>query len=168
MMSLWNFSNAIYAVPSVADECLLLQDKYGVDVNLLLFCCYAAVVRGIQLSEEDMVDIEQHVADLRSGVVVPLRNCRKTMKQGLATLRHKERKRAEYLRSKVKGLELAAERLQQSMIMAWLRSREGMDRRSSPIDPESNLDRLLKRYRRGSQTIPFPDHLARAALVYAK
>ena len=36
----WRFSLRIY--PAVADTCLELQDRFGVDVNVLLFLLFAA------------------------------------------------------------------------------------------------------------------------------
>jgi len=35
----WAFSLALYGKPGVAPALLGLQDRLGVDVNLLLFCC---------------------------------------------------------------------------------------------------------------------------------
>ena len=34
----WNYSLALYARAEVAKTCLALQDRLGLDVNLLLFC----------------------------------------------------------------------------------------------------------------------------------
>ena len=39
----WQFSGAVYAHPGVAEACLDLQDRHGLDVNLLLFCAWAGV-----------------------------------------------------------------------------------------------------------------------------
>lgn len=36
----WDFSLAVYAREGVAPACLALQERHGVDVNLLLFCCW--------------------------------------------------------------------------------------------------------------------------------
>ncbi|MCG8546534.1 MAG: TIGR02444 family protein, partial [Alphaproteobacteria bacterium] len=33
----WNFSLRAYARPGVADACIRLQDRYGVDVNVLFY-----------------------------------------------------------------------------------------------------------------------------------
>jgi uncharacterized protein (TIGR02444 family) len=43
---LWSFSLAVYSDGSVQQECLNLQDQYGIDVNVLLFCAYAGVIHG--------------------------------------------------------------------------------------------------------------------------
>ena len=38
----WQFSLDFYARPGVADACLELQDRAGVDVNVLFFVLYLA------------------------------------------------------------------------------------------------------------------------------
>ena len=38
--SFWSFSLKVYAAPDVGDECISLQDGYGIDVNLLLFAAF--------------------------------------------------------------------------------------------------------------------------------
>ncbi|HEY9550471.1 MAG TPA: TIGR02444 family protein, partial [Kiloniellaceae bacterium] len=37
----WQFSGAVYARRGVAEACLALQQRHGLDVNLLLFCAWA-------------------------------------------------------------------------------------------------------------------------------
>ncbi|HEX6103216.1 MAG TPA: TIGR02444 family protein, partial [Alphaproteobacteria bacterium] len=37
----WSFSVALYGRPGVAPACLALQDRFGCDVNLLLFAIWA-------------------------------------------------------------------------------------------------------------------------------
>src|SRR3974377_2490761 len=50
--SLWNFSLAAYANKAVQDECLALQDEFGLDVNLILLCSYLGAVHGVTLTAE--------------------------------------------------------------------------------------------------------------------
>lgn len=80
MISFRDFSFTVYTAPEVEEECLILQDDHGVDVNMLLFCAYAAVVAGVVLSAQDLADIDQEVAALRDGVIAPLRTCRRELK----------------------------------------------------------------------------------------
>ena len=40
----WSFSLAVYSDTAVQAECLDLQDRHGIDVNLLLFCAYVGAV----------------------------------------------------------------------------------------------------------------------------
>ena len=40
---LWEFSLEFYAQPGVASACLALQDRCGVDVNVLLLMCWCGL-----------------------------------------------------------------------------------------------------------------------------
>ncbi|MGE4220898.1 MAG: TIGR02444 family protein, partial [Alphaproteobacteria bacterium] len=42
--ALWPFSLSVYARPGVAEACLALQARRGLDVNLLLWCGWRAAV----------------------------------------------------------------------------------------------------------------------------
>ena len=50
----WDYSLALYGRPGVEACCLRLQDRLGVDVNLLLLCCWLAA-RGHDTIGEDAV-----------------------------------------------------------------------------------------------------------------
>lgn len=165
-MSFRDFSFTVYTTPGVEEECLCLQDDHGVDVNILLFCAYAAVVAGITLSEPDLIEIESEVEALRDGVIVPLRTCRRALKQGIARLYPETVLEAQQLRDRVKELELAAEHLEQDSLTAWL-SASGRSGRGAPLTPNDNIGLLLSRYRRGDSEPPFTENLARAALACA-
>jgi uncharacterized protein (TIGR02444 family) len=43
----WRFSLRIYRAPGVADECIAVQERYGIDVNLMLFCAWLAAERNL-------------------------------------------------------------------------------------------------------------------------
>ncbi|MFB3151067.1 MAG: TIGR02444 family protein, partial [Alphaproteobacteria bacterium] len=36
----WDFALVVYRRDGVAEACLALQESQGVDVNVLLFCCW--------------------------------------------------------------------------------------------------------------------------------
>lgn len=164
-MSFRDFSFAVYTAPGVEEECLCLQDDHGVDVDILLFCAYAAVVAQVMLSAEDLADIDQEVAGLRDGVIVPLRTCRRAMKQGIAVLPPEQAGKARQLRERVKDIELAAEYLEQDRLVAWLAASERT--RLSSVAPKDNIGLLLSRHRRADREPPYPDNLVRAALSCA-
>lgn len=164
MMSFRDFSFAVYTAPGVEEECLCLQDDHGVDVNILLFCAYAAVVAKTMLSVQDLAEIDREVAGLRDGVVVPLRTCRRALKQGIARLYPEQVHDAQRLRARVKDVELAAEYLEQDSLVAWLAESGRGAGRASSVVPEENIGQLLSRHRRGDRMPPYPDNLARAAL----
>lgn len=104
----WNFSVAVYGQPGVAPACLALQDEWQLDVNVLLFCLFAAS-RGHTLQANELQALEEAVRPWREQVVRPLRAVRRWLKapQVPAALDIGS------LRQQVQGLELLAERSQQ-------------------------------------------------------
>lgn len=105
----WRFSLGFYRRPGVADACIALQDQCGVDVNLLLFLLWLASLRR-RLSVAEVRSVSDRVRGWHSGVVAPLRELRRKLKQEHSLV---EAGTAELFRTKIKGLELEAERLQQ-------------------------------------------------------
>lgn len=107
----WGFSLALYGGPGVADACLSLQDRHGLDVNLLLFCCWAGA-QGRALDASDVARLLASVEDWQRSVVRPLRQVRRRLK-GLAAA---ESGRLGDLRRAIKDCELAAERIEQAIL----------------------------------------------------
>jgi uncharacterized protein (TIGR02444 family) len=111
----WRFSLKFYRQPGVADACIALQDGCGVDVNLLLFLLWqASEKRRLPLAE--VKSIAEKVGAWNRDVIMPLRALRRRLKQDAPLVAAGE---AELFRTKVKGLELEAERLQQEAMFAW-------------------------------------------------
>jgi len=102
---LWAFSLATYDHPGVATACLALQDRYGLDVNLLLFCCWAGA-RGHKLTRPKLKRLGDQVAAWQAEVATPLRAVRRRLKQ-------EGDDAAQDLRAKVLELEIEAERIEQ-------------------------------------------------------
>ncbi|HEY7666241.1 MAG TPA: TIGR02444 family protein [Xanthobacteraceae bacterium] len=110
----WRFSLGFYRRAGVADACIALQEEAGVDVNLLLFLLWLAS-SGRQLSAAEVQALEDKVAPWRKAAVIPLRTVRRALKSPAfaddtalvpaAT--------AELFRTRIKAVELEAERLQQ-------------------------------------------------------
>jgi len=111
----WRFSLAVYAAPGVAEECLALQDEFGADINLLLFCAWAGTKRAGVLGDADIAGAEAAVVNWRNDVVRPLRAVRRTLKRIEGD--------DSGLRSKVKTVELAAEQVEQAMLYSYAGSR---------------------------------------------
>jgi uncharacterized protein (TIGR02444 family) len=112
----WQFSLAVYAAPGVADECLVLQDRYDVDVNVLMFCAWIGKARQIQLTLDEVKAIAAVVKPWQEGAVKPLRSVRRYMK-GVS---HSS---VGNLRGRVKAAELAAEQVEQAMLFAYAEER---------------------------------------------
>ncbi len=110
----WRFSVAFYRQPEAAQACLELQDRCGVDVNLLLFLLWMARA-GRSLADDEMTALDARLSRWRSEVVRPLRDMRRMLKADPPLL---EAAPAEGFRERVKALELEAERLQQEAMYA--------------------------------------------------
>jgi uncharacterized protein (TIGR02444 family) len=131
----WRFSLHFYRQAGVADTCIALQDECGVDVNLMLFLLWLAA-NGRQLSAGDVKDLDAAVRDWRNLTIVPIREARRKLK-GAATLI--ETNKQEAFRTKIKALELDAERLQQEALYSRSRSSLLGSEAAPPIAARANL-----------------------------
>ena len=105
----WSFSLSFYARRGVPELCLELQDRHGVDVNVLLYLLFLAT-QGRRLEAAEIDAIEHTAADWRSSVVRPLRSIRRALKADIGPF---DTRLTAAFRDAVKGIELEAERLQQ-------------------------------------------------------
>jgi uncharacterized protein (TIGR02444 family) len=105
----WRFSLRLYRRPEVADACIALQESADVDVNLLLFLLWQATL-GRELSTSEVTDLERRIGVWREMTVIPLRNVRRALKSPPALVAALT---AEAFRTRIKAVELEAERLQQ-------------------------------------------------------
>jgi uncharacterized protein (TIGR02444 family) len=108
----WQFSIKFYAVPGVADACIALQDQAKVDVNILFYLLWNAT-EGRAFNAADVAEIERRIGPWRDMAVVPIRNIRRALKAPPPVI---EPAAAEGLRSRIKAVELEAERLQQEAL----------------------------------------------------
>jgi uncharacterized protein (TIGR02444 family) len=105
----WRFSLRFYRQPKVADACIALQEERGVDVNLLLFLLWQAT-RKRAFAAADVEELERRIGGWRDMTVIPLRTLRRALKSPPPLIAGAT---AELFRTKVKAVELEAERLQQ-------------------------------------------------------
>lgn len=110
----WRFSLAVYGAAGVSKVCLAVQDRLGGDVNLLLYCAWLGIARGIQLNEAALVKLEQSIADWNEAAVHPLRSARWAIK---ALPAHQNAVLADFCKE-VAALELRAEQIAQAMLYA--------------------------------------------------
>jgi uncharacterized protein (TIGR02444 family) len=104
----WRYSLRLYREPGIADICLQLQERSGVDVNVLLFVLWLAQ-EGRATGERDFHAIEEATARWRDETIRPLRAVRSRLKRP-EILADTERSA---LRDAVKTIELQAERIEQ-------------------------------------------------------
>jgi uncharacterized protein (TIGR02444 family) len=110
----WRFSLRFYRQPGAADACIALQDGCGVDVNILLFLLWLATARR-RVPLPAAQELCAKAAAWRDDVVAPLRTLRRRLKGGSTLV---ERGAAEFFRTRIKAMELEAERLQQEAMFA--------------------------------------------------
>jgi uncharacterized protein (TIGR02444 family) len=131
----WRFSLNYYRQAGVAETCIVLQDDCGVDVNLMLFLLWLAA-NGRQLSVENIKELDQAVRSWRDLTIVPIREVRRRLK-GAPTL--VEAGKQEALRTKIKAIELEAERMQQEALYARSRSAPCGSEARPPAAARANL-----------------------------
>jgi uncharacterized protein (TIGR02444 family) len=110
----WRFSLRLYRAPGVGDACIVLQEETGVDVNLLLFLLWQAKERRA-LTAADVKVLDGTIGGWRNTAVIPLRNVRRALKSAPGLV---DPNTVEAFRTRIKAVELEAERLQQEAMYA--------------------------------------------------
>jgi uncharacterized protein (TIGR02444 family) len=115
----WNFSLAVYGDAKVRDGCLALQDRFGLDVNLVLLCAYLGAVHGASLTRDDINSARERVRAWQEDVVGALRAARRKLKTFEADQDVGLAKAAKGLRAQVMAAELESERVEQQILGQW-------------------------------------------------
>ena len=167
LIALWHFAVTTYLAEGVQAECLSVQERFGVDVNLLLFAAYAGH-EGLTLRAEDIASASGSVDAWHADVVRSLRHSRQTLK-GWAAGEDEVALQAGALREQVKKSELKAEQIELFMLWNWLQGqksarargeretaiagnlREVLARYGAADDPESIVPRLMSAARENRQ-----------------
>jgi uncharacterized protein (TIGR02444 family) len=110
----WKFSLGFYRMDGVPEACLILQDRSAADVNIVLFLLWTAA-QGRRLSNDAVRVLTDKVRTWQTGVIAPIRSLRRMLKDAPPLL---DKGTAEVFRTKIKALELEAERLQQEAMFA--------------------------------------------------
>ena len=97
---LWHFSKNIYRKERVSETLLHLQDKFSIDVNMILFIAWLASINR-SLTPSDIQDAQKLVSLWRTKVIIPIRNIRRSVRKFSDT---------EPLYEDVKKLEIATEK----------------------------------------------------------
>ena len=105
----WRFSLAFYALPRVAPALLALQDRDGLDVNLMLFALWLGISGRHPLDSGALAAAERAIGTIRAEVVEPLRLLRRNLK-------HQADEDIQRFRESIKVLELEGEKLVQTRL----------------------------------------------------
>lgn len=115
----WQWSLRAYEMPGAKNRLIYLQDGFGFDVNLALWCCWRAA-EGEKLSEDAVRAAERATKEWAEGVIDPLREARRNAH---------ELGPAEFY-TQLKEAELAAERRGQRILFK-------LSRDPSPIEADA-------------------------------
>jgi len=108
----WIYSLATYGREDVAAECLALQDSFGLDVNLILLCCWLGS-RGVALDRAKTNQAIALAGEWTNPVIAPLRAVRRHLKSKIAD------EHIANLRKQLAALELEAEKIQQHRLFEY-------------------------------------------------
>lgn len=120
---LWDFALGVYRREGVGAACLNLQDRHGIDVNIMLFCLWLGDSgRGV-LDGDEMAAVLGASDEWHALVVKGLRAVRKGMKDAFSDVPPHLR---DGLRAGVQALEIDSEHVEQ-LILAGAVKRGGED-----------------------------------------
>lgn len=110
----WDFAIRVYMSDGVSAACLNLQERHGIDVNLMLFCLWLGhsgrgVMNGAEIDAAVSASNEWHHI-----VVKGLRHVRQALKDGFPDV---DQDLAQALRSEVQKTEINAEHLEQLILV---------------------------------------------------
>ncbi len=111
----WDYAIAVYRRDGVGAACLELQSRHGVDVNVLLFCCWLGASGRGALDGGRMERLVKTVAPWHDDVVRGLRAVRGALKGGLDTA---PRDLSDGLRARIAATEIDAEHIEHFMLVA--------------------------------------------------
>lgn len=111
----WDFALAVYKSEGVAAACLNLQERHGIDVNVMLFCLWFGHSGRGELSRDEVSALLAATERWHRVVVKGLRLIRRALKEGFPEAPEELRGQ---LRVQVQATEIDAEHLQQLMLVA--------------------------------------------------
>jgi uncharacterized protein (TIGR02444 family) len=147
----WTFALAIYAKPGVAEACLALQDEAGVDVMMLLTTTFAAVKQRLLLAPDEIRALNEACRLWREQIVWPLRAIRSGLKAGPQPAPSEA---TEQFRSQVKALELAAEKLENKLLVECLPLRPPEKETVRPEQLRTVLENVVSVFAEGRGAAP--------------
>jgi uncharacterized protein (TIGR02444 family) len=118
--ALWRFALAVYRKPGVSDACLLLQDRYGCNVTLLLFAAWAGAECRVLLTAGEIAAANEAVGAWHGEVVEPLRAVRRRLKHGPPPAPDTATGK---LRARLQAIEIEAERIELETLAGFLPER---------------------------------------------
>ncbi len=111
----WDYAIEVYRRDGVGQACLDLQEHHGVDVNVLLFCCWLGASGRGALDDGRMARLVKTVEPWHGDIVRGLRAVRAALKGGLDTA---PRDLSDALRARIAAAEIDSEHIEHFMLVA--------------------------------------------------
>jgi len=111
----WNFSLEVYSGEGVARCCIDLQERHGLDVNVLLFCCWIGASGRGRLQADELKRLCGRIGNWQRDIVMPLRAARRRLATG-ENLPIPPDEAASALRRRIADAEIEAEHVEQLML----------------------------------------------------
>jgi uncharacterized protein (TIGR02444 family) len=157
---LWSFALSFYGREEASKACLVLQERIGVDVDIVLFGLFALLRKGVSLNAEEIAAIDALVRSWRSEIVRRLRQMRTRLKSGPNPAPSGS---TEELRNRIKSIEIEAERIELDALAGWL-ARRGLHRNAANHNPGHLLNLIAGHFAREAEE-PIDDPQVREALL---
>ena len=129
----WHFSLDIYQEPKVQELLLQAQQQLFANVNLSLFCLWLTKQRKI-ISEQQLLVLDQSVAEFGRDFTVPLRKLRQGFKAQQAMLKNYSK-----IRKNLLGAELLLEQQEQALLVEKFNQLPAFEQKGESSDPTDNL-----------------------------
>lgn len=130
---LWEFAVRTYSTPGVSDACLTLQNRYGADVNMLLYCCWISDRLGA-FPPELFTRATEFSSEWVSNTVVPLRSARTWMKDADFAAESVPTEDCMRVRQEIKTVELESEKIQLQVLESMVTPKQ---------TPDSGQERII-------------------------
>ena len=135
----WAFALRFYGRPGVAEALLLLQDRVGADVCLVLFTLFIARTHRALVDGPDLAVLDAAIADWRREVIWPLRSLRRRLRIGPSPA---PAAATQALLQRIKAAEIDAEQIELAVLAQQFSGRpRAVDR--DGVDVTAIFERLI-------------------------
>ena len=120
----WTYSYALHESDGVGPACIELQDRHGLDVNLLLYCCWIGASGRSALDAADLEKASGTVQQWQRQVSTPIRDIRRILKTDSLGV---PVELSQAFRKELMAVELASERVAQDALLAIASPSQGIE-----------------------------------------
>lgn len=136
----WDWSLYIYEQPNVSKTLISLQEKGGLNINLILWCCWIIERNGEAPSDSLIKTASDKISPITKTVTSPLREARRNIKKLSSEILITD------AQSAIKSAEIITEKLEQSILSSLVMSLPSLQLPLSNKAKKSTAYDALNRY----------------------